>query len=571
MSARHTQGRSVAVGNGLIASTLIVIVAAVSLVVNPPAPPGIAEFAPQANKAITKAPLNQSSRYGRGAGACATGQACGRAAVVAHRLGATPFPTPSTSVNLNVGVPSALQCYAWPDGSETQTFDPQSPPCVAGWPDAAKGNGGATSPGVEGTTIRIAIPELTANDFPNSTNDLIKFFNSRFQFYGRHLVVVPVPYSGAPDDPSVEVATAHEIGRQLKVFASGELTTEGDQSLFRDTLAGDGVLSVLNIDPSADSREFAHHAPYEWSYGPTTDTLERMTGKFACTSLVGKPTAYAGQRTLGLPRKLAIVVEDSPTPMAAPLEQTLASCGVTAQVGHFTNTGSSAQRNVCVTAPPPAILEQMLTLQKNNVTTIIPLENEYRGIACLQAAASSINYQPEWLIPQVAKNVFLGGDATQVAHTFGIVSLNKPPVTISESPYYEAIRAVEPGFNSPDSDWYQEALYHQLLVLASGIQAAGPKLTPATFQTALQSLTFPNPGAAAAPFWQGTVGFPGGEHAMIRDSGLWWLINTQSRTSDSDSWNTSTTGVRCVVGRGTRWTFDTLSPNIPLQTTGPCR
>ena len=42
----------------------------------------------------------------------------------------------------------------WPDGKVTQTFDPQSPACIASWPEAAKGNGGATTRGVSTSTTR---------------------------------------------------------------------------------------------------------------------------------------------------------------------------------------------------------------------------------------------------------------------------------------------------------------------------------------------------------------------------------------------------------------------------------
>src|SRR5436309_2012311 len=70
------RGRVVALSNGLIATALVAVLAAVALVVRPPAPPGIAEFAPQATKPITKAPPGQAALHGSGAGTCAAGQSC---------------------------------------------------------------------------------------------------------------------------------------------------------------------------------------------------------------------------------------------------------------------------------------------------------------------------------------------------------------------------------------------------------------------------------------------------------------------------------------------------------------
>src|SRR3954452_17073260 len=66
----------VVVVNGPVAATVLVLVAVLALVVNPPAPPGIAAFAPQAAKPITKAPPAQNARYGDGNGQCLTGQVC---------------------------------------------------------------------------------------------------------------------------------------------------------------------------------------------------------------------------------------------------------------------------------------------------------------------------------------------------------------------------------------------------------------------------------------------------------------------------------------------------------------
>ena len=64
---------------------------------------------------------------------------------------------------------------------------------------------------------------------------------------------------------------------------------------------------------------------------------------------------------------------------------------------------------------------------------------------------------------------------------------------------------------------HARAFYNELLILAAGIQLAGPNLTPETFAQGLASTTFPNPGAAGAPFFQATVGFDPAALAGGRD------------------------------------------------------
>src|SRR6476469_1242065 len=114
MSTRRRGSWTVTALNGVAAGTVLVIVAVLALVVNPPAPPGIAAFAPQASKPITKAPPNQSAQFGQGAGACGTGLVC---AVPSLRpsTAASVSPTVAASPPPGKGVPSALQCFTWPD------------------------------------------------------------------------------------------------------------------------------------------------------------------------------------------------------------------------------------------------------------------------------------------------------------------------------------------------------------------------------------------------------------------------------------------------------------------------
>lgn len=65
--------------------------------------------------------------------------------------------------------------------------------------------------------------------------------------------------------------------------------------------------------------------------------------------------------------------------------------------------------------------------------------------------------------------------------------------------------------------------YRMMLLLASGIQMAGPELTPETFERGLQRAQFPNP---THPNRQGRVGFEGGSHAMMQDVvGFWWSFD----------------------------------------------
>src|SRR5688500_11929152 len=119
--SRKSAPKSVPLMYGIVAGSLIAIIAALALVFVPPSTPSIAEFAPQVQEEIEEAPLNQSSQFGSGSGgACAPGQVC--------------------EADTGIGVVAPRQvidkarvrrCVA--GNPPRQIEDPQSPPCVNFW------------------------------------------------------------------------------------------------------------------------------------------------------------------------------------------------------------------------------------------------------------------------------------------------------------------------------------------------------------------------------------------------------------------------------------------------------
>lgn len=404
-------------------------------------------------------------------------------------------------------MPSALQCYTWPDGSVTQTFDPQSPPCIASWDDS-NGNGGATSQGVTATTIRIADISWEPRH-ERFYEPLVAFVNSSYQLYGRKLVLEFTAERVGRDDSAGQRAAA-AAAAEAQAFASLpriDLDSGGNSRVYREQLAEHGILSVLATTESDQPGErYAERSPYWWSYAPPTDDVYANVAEVVCRSLVGRAARYGGPDVANKPRKFAVVVNESPDqapPDTSHLTQPMARCGADPTVVAVPPSRDPGERD-------PATLQALQALNDDAVTSIVNLTGYAPDVF---AAASEVGYQPEWLITgsNTDQHEFFWSAMApkeQTAHLFGIVPWNRMHAPTKEVEW-RAHREGGGKLNAGDgiNSYILRDAYHSLALLAAGIQMAGPRLTPDTFKAALHETLFPNPGAGGPPTYQAHVGF----------------------------------------------------------------
>ena len=559
--------------NAAVVLAVLVLVAAVALVVRPPSPPGLAEFAPQATRTITTAPPTQAAKFG-GAGAPCVGPDPCSTTTTASPVG----PTTTLAAAAAQGVPSALQCFTWPNGAVTQTSDPQSPPCVATWPGAAKGNGGATSPGVSATTIRVAYPQDTSSSSYADAASMIDFFNTHFELYGRQFELVPFPSQQATDapteSPTQQQSDAAEAASK-QVFASFDFLDNEPFApagpAYLDTLANKGVLTVSGgwPPPATSESAMAAHAPYEWSYYQPESAVLTAFGRWVCRQLVGRDAAHApGYQSSK--RKFALVLPTTslmgPTPPGMDeLDADLAGCGLSQiPVVYYSNSEDDS-----------ALSESFVQLKANGVTTILYYPYYFGDNPWApQQVAQSDHYNPEWAT--IGWNDLVIWNTREVPNSeanlsFGVAGWNKD-IALADQPWYQAYLA---GGGNPSiaGEYYTGvALYRELLVLASGVQMAGPHLTPQSFGRALQTTVFPNPGAGGQPDYQAAANFSQG-HELVNDFVEFW---ENPSFSEADAANAIEVGAGdpygafCYVGLGARLTGDPW-PATDSFYTGGCR
>jgi hypothetical protein len=498
----------------IVGVVILAVVAALALTAAQTAPPAIAELSPSAVQQIKDAPTEQTSTAGEGDG----GGGGGEGATTTTTAATLPDGTPAVPTTLPPTIERARirRCVGNPP---RQTEDPQSPPCVAFWQGD---NGGATYKGVTADTITLTIPwggERVAQD-------LQAYFNKRYEFYGRHLELVNWGFGQNCEDRKAAAVSADTY---VHAFGTLDATDGNAGACFTAEMARRGLMSSSNSVTFSDT-EMAKLAPYLWQYDMGFDKIVALAGEQYCARLHGANATRAPDPLLARsPRKLGVVLQNSlrDTPLdIAPLERALARCG--AKVARYERL--STNDDTGLVSPQNAELA-MAGFKSDGVTTVLNL-----GIAFvsqyISGAASKQQYYPEWIF-----TTYGGFDSTLVVHSFwpdvqqrqSIIgfSIGSPLRPITHEPAYSAAKEVDSALD-PTADFTTlsdfTSQYRALLVMASGIQLAGPNLTPETFAAGMKRSRFPYP--AVDPLHSGDVGFTDGDHSMTDDAVEFWWSET---------------------------------------------
>jgi hypothetical protein len=514
-----------------LSTCMVVLIAALAITASQTPPPAIAELAPEAQEQIKDPPPEQSSELGSAEG----GQGLG--GLPSTTTTALPGAAPTTSA-APLRVPRVRKCVGNPP---RQTEDPQSPPCVPFWEGD---NGGATSKGVSREEIRIALPGEGSKD-KRHTAALEAYFNSRYELYGRRLRFVYFKDAGNFASCTAMKADAVRVDTEIKAFASLFYSAQGGrETCYYDELAKRGIISsqssFLGI-PSATEADLVRTGPYQWNYYPALDTVLRNVGEIVCKQLKGRPATLARPPTAI--RSFGVIVntngEGARPPNPEPMLAEAGKCGAT-----FTKVEADLGPQGANT---DAVRRSIVYLKDQGVTTVVCL-CLMEVFKPLMATANTETYYPEWFVQNFQKqdddHSAICCEADQASQVFGLRTWNRSQPR-EMMPYWQAIREVDPTY--PPTQLNFSVDYWSLLLLASGIQAAGPNLNPQTFEQGLQRLVFPNPSCGGPPLYQACVGFKG-DHTMIDDFALiYWDPNGKSNEYD---YRLDTNAVRKQQGQG---------------------
>ena len=481
--------------------------------------------------------LGQTSTGGLGSGSGIGGLGSG------GRGGPGPAPEidqpPPPDDNGRGRNPSNKRCVGKPP---RQTEDPLSPACVAYF----KGdNFGATSKGVTREEIvvvdlsdscsgefRVADYEDSSTWFPEFTDTpghaaLVRYFNDRYQMYGRRVHVYQVR-GGAGASGTCPKARMQEVEERLHPFAIvanglGGLGPEGDVEAAR--------LGTIVSLPGA-SRELAQaNTPYLISFIPDLEDRAANVVEAVCARLAGRTARFAADPGMhGTVRKFGIVYfaqGSDPDNLGVRLvaDGIERRCGDRAgdvEIGYVQGTGESRQQAAA-------------RMKLAGVTTVLMAGSQVFP----QEGAQAVGWYPEWL--EFGSNVGNNGNGrgyppAEYVGALGLMDARRlgPP---TEHNHRRA--AAEGGCAGCR---VEERMYNHLLLLATGIQAAGPRLTPANFDKGLRAL----PARQSTDPFAPSAYFAPGNHSFVKDFAMVWWDSTgiPPGTSTPGCWRLVEDGLR---------------------------
>jgi hypothetical protein len=527
--------------SGLAAALAVLLIAALSP--SQPPPPPVAEYAPEAVQALKDAPPEQSAENGLTAGSETGNDTAGKEQEQEQALPGASTTTTTEKEKLPPNSERVRRCAPNPDGSLRQTEDPQSPPCVPFWEGD---NGGRIGKGVTENEIRFVIPNGTDDAIQDK---LIAYFNRRFEFYGRKLAKQGAGcFGGTPADAQ---SLAIDVAKNDVFGSLAFCDIKGPTSAYYDELARRGVVSVDMQPSNRVEKELADFHPYEWSYLPTFDKGSRHLGELAC-SLNGGAAEHAGPEYATTPRKWGLfynTYKNAPSPDLTAIRAAFASCGIevveqSVTIAQDGGTGGQGVDQETTTQ----VQNGLFAMHNADVTSVIALTHT-ETTKQIYAGLEGQSYQPEVLVSTYLFNdedLFIGAQPKgQSAHTYGISVWNKP-VRVADEFWYQAVQEIAPGFDfpfKPFSYFGARNVYAGMMMLAAGIQMAGPHLTPESFAAGLQRAKWGNPPHRNNP---GKVTVSPGTHSYIEDAAIiWW-----DPTLASDEYGTN--GGFCYIDHGKR-------------------
>lgn len=370
-------------------------------------------------------------------------------------------------------------------GVRQVTWSPYAPLCQSKW---SGNNGGATAHGVTASTITLVLRNPTdwdsaaeATGLPTfeeivrDTEVLVDFFNREFELYGRKVVVKTFNGRGSffaegankgQAAASADAQTAYDLG----AFVDGFPITTGSYS---DAEAARGIISFA---PGNSLAAYRANAPYMYGVplGPVAEIQGAGVAAVACQRMARMKAVFAGDPLYqSATRKFAVLEPEQPEYAGggAIVVRALKGCGAPAELYRYNaDVTLEAQQADSITA----------RMMADGVTTVLMLTDPLMS-QFMTRSATQRNYRPEWVFTVFPQQLARQADASQLANSIDISPWHATTGSPDKRLCAQIYKLADPGGSPESGPAGLDASCSLLLALYSGLQQAGPELTPQSF------------------------------------------------------------------------------------------
>jgi hypothetical protein len=410
-----------------------------------------------------------------------------------------------------------------------QTEDPNAPPCV---PFFDGDNGGATWQGVfddeiivlvyrsasisvggdEGTETTPASGTYCDVDKPPNSEQnclretpagqgqkvikdhtevrviraLSRYFNDRFQTYGRHVHFF-IYWSPSAATPSSRRADAADNWQRLKPFAVIDRAFFGGyNAVYAEAMVLRRVM-LFGAYTMLPAKYYADFSPMIWGFWPDVEHTVDMYVSYVCNKVAGFPVKNSGNGDAGQERRYAFLSTTDPNfaglqHFAKLAKEGLQNCPNGQKLNVVEPNVTYSRNQYQVDTHPDATTESrsnVARMKGNSVTTVLWLGG-YDGAHSVSAKDAS--WFPEWVIAGDQLNDGIANARAQQQdvwrHAWGISNFLRED-RLADQPCRQAFRESEPQGTNSDEDETCIA-YRGVFMLFKSIQVAGPYLAPDT-------------------------------------------------------------------------------------------
>lgn len=479
------------------------------------------------------------------------------------------------------GDPTSARCV---DGKQTE--DPLSPPCVANFEGD---NFGETYQGVDEQEIRVLFylegfirytacsggneetPDGTYFDLskpedPANPDHCIvrmlrgwqKFFNSRYQTYGRQVNFWAYYATGGlhPSGASRK-ADAADNYKTVDPFAVMSYARENSDA-YLESMANRGVLN-FGAFVGREEAFFRRYAKLIWGFYPSLEQQAAIFNSFVCSKVVKQPVSFSGspaqngqKRVLGLWR-----TDDKDRPELLKfrdlVRQGIENCGGVFAAEQTFPSSQYVQDNS--TTPEYAAIAAA-EFQDKGVTTII-----WPGGLETNLSKQSGAWRPEIV---AAGDLFLDGnsegqyqESSFWQNAWILTNVVYHP-NFEDSYCYLAYTSVDPSVPRSDLEAVGCELYSDIRQLFTGIQLAGPRLGPTSIDKGFRAIKPYTSENAKEP----SCFYSPGDYTCTKDATLeYWDPAGDSPNNDrAGCWRMHQEGKRFLAN-----TFPESNVNVPAK------